>query len=268
MRFGCCVNMIAQDPHGIGAHWIETLAALGFDYVDLPMAQMMELSDGDFERLVLAPLKASELPCVCTNNLFPASLRLTGPDADHAAALSYAERAFTRAEMLGATRAVFGSSGARNLPPFWRHEDGTAQLAALLHSLAPLAAQHGVTLVIEPLNRGESNILTSLSEGAALCRALDDPAVRMLADTYHMALSGENAESLRVVRGLLRHVHIACPLGRVMPSAGDGVDYAAFFSALRAIGYDGEITIEAYAPCDTEKTLGATLAYLRAQDQD
>ncbi len=268
MRFGYCVNMIAADPHGVGYDWIPQLAALGFDYIDLPMAQMMALDDGAFRALVADPLAASGLPCVCVNNLFPASIRLTGPDADWNAALRYAEKAFSRAEILGARRAVFGSSGARNVPLFWPGEQATTQLAEFLGLLADRAATHDVTLVLEPLNRGESNILTNIAESVRLCRQVSHPAVQMLADYYHMSLSGEAPSDLVLTAGRLRHVHIARPLGRGLPTEGDGEDYHTFLSMLETIGYVGGVSIEAYAPEHTAEAIRTSLAYLRSQLED
>lgn len=267
MRYGYCVNMIARDAYGVGYDWIPRLAALGFDYVDLPMAQMMEMDDQTFQTLVAAPLKASGLPCVCVNNLFPAAIRLTGPDADTDAALDYCRRAFPRAAALGAGRAVFGSSGARNIPCGWPLEQAEAQLALILTQLGELAAAYGITLVIEPLNRGESNILTSIAGGMRLCRTVGLDQVKMLVDFYHMSLSGEGPADVATADGALRHVHIARPLGRGVPCSGDGEDYPAFFAALQSAGYNGEVSLEAYAPHDTERTIKDALLYLRSLER-
>jgi len=263
MRFGYCVNMLAEDPAGVGYDWIARLAELGFDYVDLPMAQMMVLSDEEFESLVLRPLRESGLPCVCSNNLFPASHLLTGPDADHDAAYAYCEKAFSRAAQLGASRLVFGSSGARNVPFGFPREEAARQLAALLTRLSPLAHQYGLTMVLEPLNRAESNILTSIRESVALCRAVHQPTVRMLVDSYHMSLSGETAADVAQTTGMLQHVHIARPLGRGLPCEGDGEDYPAFFRALRAAGYDDAVSMEAYLENQAADAIAASLRYLR-----
>ena len=51
-----------------------------------------------------------------------------------------------------------------------------------------------------------------------------------------------------------------------MPSPGDGEDYAGLFAALRAIGYNGDISIEAYAADDPEAQLKAALCYLKTQE--
>ena len=38
MKIGCCINMVAQAPDGIGIERLEALAACGYDYVELPLA--------------------------------------------------------------------------------------------------------------------------------------------------------------------------------------------------------------------------------------
>lgn len=264
MRYGYCVNMLAQDSFGVGYEWIPALKEAGFDYVDLPMAQMMQMDGDVFRSHVLSVLQSTGLPCACVNNFFPATIRLTGPDAAHADALDYCRRAFERAAALGARRAVFGSSGARNVPFGWPRAEAYRQLTELLGNLAPLALTYGITLVIEPLNRGESNVITSIADGVRLCDRVSSEAVQMLADFYHMSLSGERAEEVGRAGATLRHVHIARPLGRGLPLPGDGEDYAAFFGALRAIGYEGDVSMEAYAPADTAQAIKSSLVYLRS----
>lgn len=51
MRYGYCVNMLAEDTYGVGYAWIPRLAGLGFDYVDLPMAQMVNMVTRTFRSL-------------------------------------------------------------------------------------------------------------------------------------------------------------------------------------------------------------------------
>src|SRR5207245_8369450 len=45
--------------------------------------------------------------------------------------------------------------------------------------------------------------------------------------------------------GHIRHLHVANPEGRVFPRKADEYDYAPFFAALRTIGYDKRISVEA-----------------------
>lgn len=262
MKFGYCVNMIARDPEGIGLDWIPQLKANGFDYVELPLAQMMALDDKEFESGPLRALEQSGLRCMSCNNFFPGSCRLTGPQPDPA--LDYAGRALQRAARLGAERVVFGSSGARNVPLGFPRDAALDQIVELLIRLGDMASQHGITIVIEPLNISESNVINSFEQGVELARRAAHPHVAMLVDSYHLRMQQEPDEHLLQGADLLRHVHLARPLGRSLPHALDEEDYEAFFRRLRQIGYDGAVSIEAYLkPGEGMADVAEALRYLR-----
>ncbi len=265
MKFGYCINMLSlPGSDASGREMLPMIARLGFDYAEMPMAQMMAYDDADFERLFLNPLRKSELECHCCNNFFPASMHLTGPEADHDAACRYAEKAMARARQLGAAKIVFGSAGARNYPAGFPRAEAQQQLANLLRQLEPIAAANGITLVMEHLNRLESNLLTSLREGAALVQALALPHVRCLMDNYHMMLGGGSLDEAREAGQWLRHVHLARILGRSLPCEGDEVSWPSVFSVLREVGYSGDCSIEAYVPVEgREALIGQALRFLK-----
>lgn len=249
MNFGYCVNMLAAPGgDGTGREWIKTIHSLGFDYVELPLAQMMRYEEEEFRALFVEPLEHLSFSCHCCNNFFPASIPLTGPQADHTAALSYAETAMERAARLGASKIVFGSAGARNLPVGFPASEGKQQLAELLCKMEKKASQLGITFVLEPLNRLESNILCSLEECLEFSSRISMPHVQALADTYHMHIGNEPFSHLLWGKSRLRHVHLARTLGRSLPCAGDEVPWKEIFRNLEQIGYEGDLSIEAYAP--------------------
>jgi len=220
-----------------------------FDYVELPLAQMMALSDADFRDAVLTPAKDHALCVAACNNFAPASLRLTGQEARLNEAAEYAKRALDRAAALGAGKVVFGSAGARNIPPYFSREDAEGQLAQFLFFLGEEAAARGIRIAIEPLNRLESNIVNSLREGVALALRAAHPAVGTLADSFHFNLGNEDWSYLQEQAASLTHVHLARTLGRTLPEGPDeGVD--AFLQALKMGGYDGTMSLEAYCPED------------------
>lgn len=263
MKFGYCVSMGAQDPAGIGYERIPTLRKLGFDYVEMPLAQIMSLEDQAFRTGPLATVEQYGLPCLRMNNFFPASIRLTGPEADYDSALSYAQAALERAARLGGKVIVFGSSGARNRPCGTSISQGLEQLASLLAHLKYMAKDHGITIVIEHLNKQESNLINLFSEGCALARRVNDPGIGALLDTFHMNLSGETYNDVLKDGMLLRHVHIARTLGRSLPCPGDEEDYGLLFQTLKKIGYDGCISMEAFVRRDFESEAEAALNHLR-----
>lgn len=248
MKFGCCLNMVSTQPDGTGIEWIEDLAAFGYDYVELPTAQMMAL-DADALDALKQRLKRANIPCETSNNFFPTTMRLTGPDVDMDAIMDYVRRALTLDEELGVQYLVFGSGPAKNVPDGFPMDVGYQQVVALLKRVGSVAREHGVTIVIEPLRKAECNLINTFAEGVQLAKDVDDPNVRVLVDFYHLTEEHEPVQHLLDDgRDYLRHVHFANPTGRVFPDKADEADYAPFIAALKELDYDLHVSCEAYAP--------------------
>ena len=76
IKFGCCVSLLASRDDPAGLNNLQSVSDVGFDYVELPLAELMQLSDKEFDRLLLQ-LEGLCLPCESCNNLFPETIRLT-----------------------------------------------------------------------------------------------------------------------------------------------------------------------------------------------
>jgi D-psicose/D-tagatose/L-ribulose 3-epimerase len=114
-----------------------------------------------------------------------------------------------------------------------------------LQTLAPWAAERGVTLAVEPINRFETYFLNTAADAAALMRAVDHPSVGILFDTFHANIEEKRiADGYRAVAPWLTHVH-TCENDRGTPGSGH-VEWSEVFAALREIGYDGWLTIESF----------------------
>jgi len=244
MRFGCCGSMISPAADPIGIEVIDSLAEIGFDYIELSLRDLAALPETAFNELSRR-VAGSGIGCEACNNFFPAPVRLTGTDANPGAALEYARKAMARAARLGADTVVFGSSAARNVPDGFPHDAAWRQLVELLRNLGALAEGCGMTIAIEPLTKLESNIINLASEGLLLGRAVDRPSVRLLVDYYHLTLEKEDPSVILQAGADVRHVHIAKVDGRVFPREKDG-GLVRFFSCLRQIRYGGKCSVEAY----------------------
>jgi D-psicose/D-tagatose/L-ribulose 3-epimerase len=219
----------------------------GFDYVELPTEQMAALTDGEFERLKQR-VRASGLRCETSNNLFPASLRLTGPDVEPEKIRRYAEYVFSRDSELHVEYCVFGSGQAKNIPAGTSPERAFDQVVQMLRAISPIADSCGIGIVIEPMRKAECNMINTFAEGVALARAVNMKNVNMLVDYYHLSIEHEPVQHLLDNGGkYLRHVHFSNPNGRVFPAEIGESDYRPFIDALHAIGYDGRVSCEAYS---------------------
>lgn len=207
---------------------------------------------------------ACKFPIYSANCFLPGSLKSTGPEVDLGAIEAYAATAFARAARIGMKVIVFGSGGSRQIPEGFSPERAREQFAEVLRRIAPLAAAQNVTVVLEPLGRGECNFIHTVEEGATLIREIDHPAIRLLADFYHMMKNGEDPASLRPAAGLLAHTHAAEKDKRTAPGiAGD--NFRPFLLPLRDAGYTGALALECSFPNGLAADVPRALATLRGQ---
>lgn len=256
MKIGCCLPLFDDR--------ILTLRELGVDYAEIGLAPLAERPLVEIRERGKA-LREAGVPCLAANLLFPGSMRLTGENADHEGARAYLAEALPKAALLGVRTVVFGSGGARAVPEGFPKERAWTQLRALCADvLGPAFAENGMVCCIEPLRSGECNILNTCAETARLLGEVDRPEVQLLVDLYHFDMEGEARSTLPEYRGLLRHAHIASAKnGRNMPQAEDGEDYASFFSALRAAGYAGNVSLEGNMGEPFAETVRRSAAYLK-----
>ena len=130
------------------------------------------------------------------------------------------------------------------MPEGFSREKAKDQILAFLKMTGEIFAPHGITLAVELFNQRETNILHLVSEAAAYCREVGHPAVRLVADSYHMAVEREPWDDLIGAGEWLAHAHIAELTGRKAPSLKD-YDFRPFFGKLKAAGYRGRVSIEA-----------------------
>ena len=252
----CCLLALAQLPlagqsgknlvgYCIGLAGLEQAKAVGFDFVEIGTTEIAALSDADFDGAVTRA-KAIGIPTPNANLFLPASLKLTGPQPASAdEQMGYVRKAFDRLQRLGVTILCFGSGGARRVPDGFPKDQAFAQLVAFGKRIAPEAQARGITVVIEPLRRQETNIINTAAEGLELVKAVDHPNFQLLIDFYHLASEQEDPAIVVKAGDHLRHLHTANPNGRVFPLDWNEFDYAPFFAKLREAGYTGRISVEA-----------------------
>ena len=234
MIYGVCT-----EPEDVAA-----LAEAGFEFVELHVQRHLKPEEDEAAFMPqLERIQAAALPCAAANCFIPGRLKITGPRVDFDALARYVEVACERARRAGIETIVFGSGGARTIPDGFDRQRAWGQLLDFGRMLGPVAERYGITIAVEPLNRGESNVLNSVSEGARYVREVDHPRVRLLVDGYHWALERESAEDIVAAGPLLCHAHIATYQTRRAPGA-EPCDFRPFFQALKDGGYDGRIAIE------------------------
>ncbi|MCC6169703.1 MAG: sugar phosphate isomerase/epimerase [Caldilineaceae bacterium] len=236
MRLGCCGALDQA----------EIARAAGFDYLECTVVSLQPEADDATAAPILAAYRAAPLPVDAFNVLLPRDLKVVGPEVDWPRVERYVANALARVAAVGAQRVVFGSGGARNVPEGFDRGQAEDQLVRFLGLLADQSEPRAITVVIEPLNRKESNILNDVPEAARLARRVNRPSIRVLADLYHMQEEGEPPANIASNGAWLEHIHVA-DSGRLAPGTGT-YPYTAFADELAAIGYGrgewGGISVE------------------------
>ncbi|MCU0778536.1 MAG: sugar phosphate isomerase/epimerase, partial [Akkermansiaceae bacterium] len=192
----------------------------------------------------LAQALAAPLPVLACNGFIrPAHLRCVGPQANHDEVLAWADIALGRLRRVNGKFMVFGSGGARRIPDGWPRDKAEEQFVALLKRMGPLAENHGVTVVVEQLQASECNFINRIGHAASLIRAAGHPHIRLLADLYHMARTGDTPDDLKNAMDVVAHMEIAEKEKRTYPGI-KGDDFRPFFRVLKQGGYRGAISIE------------------------
>ena len=252
MQFGVC-----GDP---------ALAAIAarasYDFAEWSVGPLLNpRGSEDAFRAALGETRVAGIPYRVVNGFVPEDLKITGPEACSSELEKYVTVTCRRAEQADIEVIVFGSGSARQFPEGFDAQVAREQLVSFGRMAAEIAGCHGIVIAVEPLNRLECNILTTLSECAALVREVAHPALRLLTDSFHLMREGDSYRDIVANADLLSHVHIATGETRAAPGV-EPCDFEPFFAALAEAGYDGRISIETRI-ADPEKELPAALSLMR-----
>lgn len=114
-----------------------------------------------------------------------------------------------------------------------------------LSKVAEKAQARNIRLGVEYLNRFENYFLTTAADTARFVRAVNHPSLKMMYDSFHAHIEEKNqAKAIASCAAETIHVHIS-ENDRGIPGTGQ-VDWESFWSGLKATGYDGSLTIEAF----------------------
>jgi sugar phosphate isomerase/epimerase len=241
-------------------HQAPLMKQAGVDYIE---AQLVPLGIEDNASFAHAQtlIKALPLPALAFSYLFPHDFRLVGPDKEDARNRAYFDRAAQLLALAQARIVVLGSGWTRNIPDGWSQSQAEDDFLHVLGWCADTLRDSGTTLVIEPLNRKESNLVNSVADATRLAKTLNRREVRALADFYHMDEEAEPLEAVSEHAAWLAHIHLA-DTGRLNP--GTGVyDYPTFFGHLKSAGYQGMLSSECGIKGEPVESMRESTAFLR-----
>jgi len=114
-----------------------------------------------------------------------------------------------------------------------------------IREMAVYAADKGVRLALETLNRFETDMINVVSQGLDFIHEVGMDNVGLHLDTFHMHLEEKNsAAAIRQASDRIFHFH-ACENDRGVPGTGQ-VHWREVAAALKEVGYDGPVVIESF----------------------
>ena len=251
------------------------IKAWGFDAIELPLQR-----PGDWD-----PARAGELlaglgliPTVCAG-LRPDHDLLAEDEETVRHTQDFVRRCVRTASQVGAAVVagpLYAPAGRTWLLDPDARRTSIARLVDRLRPLAEEAAEQGVTLALEPLNRFETSLINTVDQTLDVVDGTVGLGIAL--DTFHMNIEERDLPAaVRAAGANLAHVQV-CGNDRGAPG-GDHTDWPGLFDALAEIGYRGQLNIESFIadalavpmsvwrPLATDSDALATegLAFLRAR---
>ena len=133
----------------------------------------------------------------------------------------------------------------------------------LIEALAQCAQEDAsVKLVVEPINRYETNLINTVGSGVDLMEKVNMENVGLLLDTFHMNIEEPSmAQSIADAGKHLFHFHVA-DSNRWYPGAGH-IDFAELLKTLDRVGYKGFVSAEMMPYPDPDTAAIKTIEYMR-----
>jgi D-psicose/D-tagatose/L-ribulose 3-epimerase len=261
---GCHGSVWASAFHRDGiAHALAMTREAGFDLIEIPLMDP-DAIDGAATRRGLAE---HELAATASLGLRP-DIDVSSPDPEVAArGEAYLQRALAVCADVGATHlgGVIASAMSKYATP--PSPAGRAHSAAAIARLGERAAELGIGLSVEVVNRYESNLLNTAEQGLQFLAEVGQSGVSLLLDTYHMNI--EEIDHRTPVLATAQRLGYAHAGESHRGYLGTGtVDFDGFFAGLVEVGFAGPVVFESFSSATAGREFAQMLGIWRDLSSD
>jgi len=243
MKLGMCMFLWTTKVDAQHQALMADIRATGFDGVEIPVfegtpadyARLGTMLDGlDLQRTAVSAIGDPALDLISADR----AVRQSGIDRMRWVLDCTAELGADRVS--GPLHSVLGQFSGQGPTA-----DEIARAVDSQQAIGAHAATVGVTVGLEALNRFECYLVNTMAALSDLLGRIDHPNIRAMYDTFHC-----NIEETDPIAALTRHkdkvVHIHISENdRGVPGRGN-IPWAQTFAAIKSIGYDDWLTIEAF----------------------
>jgi sugar phosphate isomerase/epimerase len=243
------IALVPQISNGPWIYWepleisIRKAAALGFDGVELFTASASAVDVNELQKILNRyEMKLSAVGTGAGKVIM--GLTLTDPDEEiRRKAVSFIREMiifgaqFNAPAIIGSMQGRFDGEVIRQQAIEWLSEG--------LNELGTIAEKNDVPLILEPLNRYETNLLNRVESVAGVIGNLNTKNVKILADLFHMNIEEQSIAGTIIQYGkLIGHVHFAD--SNRQPIGNGHLSMPEIAEALNKIGYEEYLSAEAF----------------------
>lgn len=230
-----CQESIVQNDNFLEK--CKTLAGAGYTGIDLMGANLKgaipEIKKALKETGLEAPTVYSQLGTGTRGPLLDSRSAVRAEDLD-----VLKQRVECAAEV-GANYVIFVPKRSKTL------KDKAAKwvLVTMMNEITEWANDYPVTLVLEPLNKQETDFIFDPRLGAQIVETVNHPRLKTMVDTYHMDLESQDAQTM--VQAIYPHlslVHLS-DTERALPGEGK-VNFKHVLKSLKEINFNRPIGLE------------------------
>jgi len=239
---------------------IKKASELSYDGVELALASPEEINVTRIKDLILR--HNLELPVISTGRVFSeAKLWFTYPNEEIRRAAI--QRVKDMIELASEFKADVNIGRVRgNIPENEERTKVKERFFSAMTECANFAANYGVELLLEPVNRYETNFINSVEEAIDIVDEIGKENVKLMPDVYHMNIEDASIlNSLQKAKQRISYVHFA-DSNRQAPGKGH-LDFRSIINVLKNIGYDGFVTVEILPQPDPDTAAKMAIDYLR-----
>ncbi len=218
---------------------IKRVAKFGYDAIEM-LGEPDQFDTSEVNRLCAD--EGIVVSSVCS--IFTAERDMIHPDEKiRGQAMEYVRKVLDFAAAMKAEKVIVSTQACGKITPLAPPERETAWAVENVARAAEWAKPLGITLCLESWNRYETYMADSLEKVSKLARAVNQPNVGVMGDTFHMNIEeADMAASIRAYADQLVHFHLA-DSNRAAPGKGH-IDFLPVMQALKDINYAGYLVFE------------------------
>jgi D-psicose/D-tagatose/L-ribulose 3-epimerase len=246
MRFGLNTFVLESPFTTASARFLPLIRTMGFDAVEIAYENKGNFDPAEMRKRI----EDNGLVCSSVCGAYGDGRDLRGTAAEQKGGLQYIRDCVDVCGALGAPVFCgphYSRVGRTAMETPAARAEQWATVVRNLREAGRYAADAGVVMAVEPLNRFESDFLNVTSDALRLIAEVGSPSLKVHMDTFHMNIEEKSMARAVLASGpLLYHVH-ASENDRGAPGTGL-IDWKALKDALLAISYDHFIVMESFTP--------------------